>query len=77
MNDGLQTLGHGAFQRSEVESVRLPSTLGKLEYATFLDCKKLQHVDLPGRLEEIGANCFRESGLEEVFIPINVHVLGI
>lgn len=76
LNDSLQTLGHGAFQRSGLESVWLPQTLERLECATFLGCGKLRQVDLPGRLEEIGANCFRESGLESVFVPASVHVLG-
>lgn len=52
LNDGLEALGTnertddgyqscGAFERSALEQVRLPSTLKRIEANTFCDCRRL------------------------------------
>ena len=62
MEDG--QLYYGVFQESAVESVTLPSTLKRIEYGAFQDCKNLKHITLPNGLEKIGMRCFYESGIE-------------
>ena len=52
-----------------MESVLLPSTLKRIEYSAFEDCKGLKNIALPDSLEYIGKQCFWESGLTEVQIP--------
>lgn len=44
----------GLFEQSGVKHVGLPSTLKKIEYSAFKDCKNLKNIVLPGRLEYIG-----------------------
>ena len=78
--EGLEVLGtyesqrdiimwNGAFQKSALESVILPSTLKRIAYRTFTGCKNLTAVELPDGLEYLGKDCFYESGLESINIP--------
>lgn len=86
LNEGLEVLGteeyqdngemyNGVFDVSTVESVRLPSTLKRIGYYAFRDCKMLKSVNLPEKLEHIGKACFKESALEAIAIPSAVKVL--
>ena len=67
---------YGVFEESSVERVRLPSTLKKIEYCAFEDCKNLRRVTLPDELEYIGDWCFCGSGLEDTMIPKGVKSIG-
>ena len=60
---------HGVFQESPLESVELPSTLRRIEYSAFQNCKRLKSIVLPDKLEYVGECCFWGSGLQEVRIP--------
>ena len=35
---------YGVFQESAVERVELPSTLKRIEYRVFANCKNLKHI---------------------------------
>lgn len=70
VNEGLETLGEneytedrrpycGVFEASAVERVMLPSTLKKIEYSAFKDCRSLKCIALPENLERIGRWCFQ------------------
>ena len=85
--DGLEVLGEnsypekkgayvGVFEESTVESVRLPSTLRRIEYDAFNDCKELRQVRLLEGLEYIGRGCFYGSGLEGLVLPSSVREVG-
>lgn len=63
------TLYFGVFQESSVEHVELPTTLKRIEYATFTGCKKLKSIALPENLEHIGECCFYGSALRYVRLP--------
>ena len=54
---------YGVFQDSAIEEVTLPSTLRKIEYNAFRNCKYLKSIALPRNLEKIGTGCFQESGI--------------
>ena len=80
LNEGLEVLGTneyskygdmycGVFQRSAVEEVALPSTLKKIEYSAFEECKNLKNIRLPDRLECIGKWCFHETRLLTIRVP--------
>lgn len=67
--EGLETLGMderasdgkqwgGVFESTSVERVELPSTLKRIEYSAFENCKNLKIIDLPEGLEHIGERCF-------------------
>ena len=65
LNEGLEVLGtdeysasnkayFGVFEGSAVTEVKLPSTLQRIEYSAFSDCKNLTELTLPNNLEKIG-----------------------
>ena len=67
----------GVFTDSALESVKLPSTLKRIEYGAFEYCERLRKVQLPNGLEHIGDSCFWHSGLEEIVFPSSVKVVGM
>ena len=66
----------GVFQDSALQSVRLPSTLRRIERNAFFKCAGLRGVVLPEGLETIGSNCFSFSGLERLVLPPGVREVG-
>ena len=69
LNEGLERLGTkeilydkeyegSAFAYTAIESVRLPSTLKRIESWTFNYCRNLKSVKLPRGVEYIGEKCF-------------------
>ena len=80
LNEGLKELGEkevidgedregGVFYRSAIESIKLPSTLKRLEEETFYYCENLKRVEIPNGVEYIGKQCFEGSGIEEIALP--------
>ena len=51
------------------------SALKEISDCAFLGCTSLMNIQLPDGLEQIGAGCFSDSGLEEVVVPRNVVVI--
>ena len=73
-NNGKMYLG--VFEQSSVEHVELPSTLKRIEYSAFRECKNLKNIELPERLEYIGKCCFGESRLERVKFPASLRTVA-
>ena len=80
LNEGLEHVGKlagggqyygGAFEKTRLRHVRLPSTLKTLGDNTFQWCEQLRSVSFAGNnsLTEIGDGCFSCSGLEEFRAP--------
>lgn len=44
----------GVFEKSALESIKLPFTLKRIEYSVFKNCKNLKKISLPEGLEFIG-----------------------
>lgn len=83
LNEGLLTLGveersdskldNGyAFAASAIESVKIPSTLKRIEIATFYQCAELKKVTFSEGLQIIGPRAFEETGLESIVLPHSV-----
>ena len=83
LNEGLEALGtserpddkqwyYGVFQDTAVEEINLPSTLKRIKYSAFQNCKHLKSVALPKGLEKIGEGCFYESEIEQIILPDSV-----
>ena len=86
LNEGLEALGTdeylhdggmycGVFEESVVKHVGFPSTLKRIEYSAFKNCKNLKDVQLPEQLEAIGLYAFSGSGLERVATPQSVRAI--
>ena len=80
LNEGLEKLGTkeivyeeehegGVFNGAAIESIRLPSTLKRVEKETFSFCNNLKRVEIPNSVEYVGKECFSYSCVEEVVLP--------
>lgn len=56
--DGVERIGEGAFQNSEITSLTLPSTLKVIERYAFSNCYRLTSVELPASITYIGDFAF-------------------
>lgn len=86
INEGLEALGtdeyqpdgktyFGVFEGSGLRRVRLPPTLKRIEYRTFLECKGLKKICFPEGLEYIGPTSFSRTGLERVELPVSLRTI--
>ena len=76
LNEGLEELGSSAFSGSAIENITLPSTLKKIGYNTFRNCKNLKRVEIPNGVESIGKDCFWDSGIKEISLPATLREIG-
>ena len=59
-----------------MESVILPSTLRRIEYRAFQNCRDLKNIGLPDNLEFIESYCFYQSALESVKLPASLRMIS-
>ena len=80
LNEGLQILGAkeiirgrecvgGVFYGSGVESISIPSTLKRIETATFDGCKQFRSIEIPDDVEYIGESCFGYTAIDRIKLP--------
>ena len=65
----------GVFEESSLEHAELPTTLKRIEYGAFDNCKSLRNIALPEELEYIGENCFYGSALESIGLPPTLKII--
>lgn len=53
----------------KVESVILEEGIEKIGSYCFKDCINLKHIEIPNSLYNMGPECFKNSGLVNIFIP--------
>ena len=56
--EGTESIGYGAFARTDIEYVTFPSTLKVIENGAFYDTHDLHELVFPDNLEEIGTAAF-------------------
>ena len=56
--DGVERIGEGVFQSSEITSLTLPSTLKVIESYAFSNCYRITSVELPASITSIGDYAF-------------------
>jgi beta-glucanase (GH16 family) len=71
----VDSIGDHAFDGSELNSVSLGSTIS-IGSCAFYSCSKLESIDFPPTLVEIGSASFELSGLTSVTIPASVTSIG-
>lgn len=70
-NDGLESIGDGAFQNSAIVVLSLPSTVKSVGVWSFNSCPNVMIRTLPTNMESIGSNAFANcSGITEMLIPV-------
>lgn len=61
----------------DIEAIKIPEGITRINEGAFFKCAKLKHVTLPNTLEVISTNAFREcTSLEEIRLPKSVQILG-
>ena len=69
-------IGDYAFYYTDVQSIRIPSTITTIGGGVFQGCSKLCTVYLPDRLESMGAYCFSRCGsLISIIFPNQMTVI--
>lgn len=69
-------VGHEAFKKQPIRSIRLPVYLKRIAPKAFFMCNDLQSVLFNEQIEEIGNSAFAWCGLTEVIIPGSVKKYG-
>jgi len=67
--EGVVEIGHKAFCETKIKEVVLPSTLKKISWFAFSECRYLKRVTLPDGLESLGFYSFADTGLEDINFP--------
>ena len=88
LNEGLEKLGAKeevcdklesegeVFYGTAIESIRIPSTVKRVEAGTFKCCYYLINIEIPDGVEYIGRECFWDSGIEEITLPGTLKEIG-
>ena len=66
----------GAFRKSALKSVHLPSTLKGVGCGVFVGCENLKSVEFPEGLEAIRLGAFAGSGLQSVNLPASLRTVA-
>ena len=67
---GVETIEESAFEKSCISKVILPSSLKKIEWGAFANCKNLIEVTVPESVKEIGSAAFYEcTSLVSIKLP--------
>ena len=76
LNEGLEKLGESTFSWSAIETIKLPSTLKRIEVETFRSCNNLKSIEIPNGVEHIGRECFCYSRIKEITLPCTLREIG-
>lgn len=67
------SIGKDAFVNGGMKEVVLPKGLKYIKDNAFKNCKHLNRVLLPSKLQEIGRSAFNQTGICEVIVPDSVN----
>ena len=85
LNEGLESIGIGAFCETGIESVTFPASLRRIRQGAFCGCENLRTAKFSEGLEVLGTDeygyedmtngVFEESGLEDVRLPSTLKMI--
>lgn len=77
LNDGIESIGEGAFMASGIHAVVIPDGIRTLSAEIFMHCRELSFVSLPEGLETIEAKAFYGcTALRSVKLPRSLKRIG-
>ncbi len=71
LNEGLEVI-EGSFVNARITSIDLPDSLLVIGREAFWCCTKLEYVEFPENLTEIGFYAFNRAGLKEIIFSENI-----
>lgn len=77
ISEGVESMQSSSFYECSLRTLKLPSTLKRIESGSFYSCPALRSVYFAEGIEEIGDNCFRYcNSLEKIVLPTTLKKLG-
>lgn len=77
LNEGLATLGAGAFYKCPVKTITIPSTVTTMGKGVFIQCDKLTDITIKGQIKTINDEMFKYCYmLNSINIPDSVNSIG-
>lgn len=71
LNEGLEVI-EGSFVNARITSIDLPDSLLVIGREAFWCCTKLEYIEFPENLTEIGFYAFNRAGLQEIIFSENI-----
>lgn len=73
----IEAIGKNVFEYSRIRSIKILSSIERIESGTFFECKKLKRVSLPDTLTYIGDAAFCHcKALSQIEIPASVNQMS-
>lgn len=73
----VETIGHGAFERSAVTSVTIPDSVTSISDEAFINCPKLTNISIPNSVTYIGFSAFSScTSLKSITLPSSLSFIS-
>lgn len=73
----VETIGHGAFQKSAVTSVTIPDSVTAIHDGAFANCSNLTNISIPNSVTSIGFSAFEHcTSLKSITLPSSLRSIS-
>ena len=73
----VETIGHGAFERSAVTSVTIPDSVTAIHDGAFANCSQLTNISIPNSVTSIGFSAFEHcTSLKSITLPSSLRSIS-
>lgn len=74
----VETIGHGAFERSAVTSVTIPDSVTAIHDGAFANCFQLTNISIPNSVTSIGLSAFENcTSLKSITLPSSLRNISM
>ena len=74
----VETIGHGAFERSAVTSVTIPDSVTAILDGAFANCSQLTNISIPNSVTSIGFSAFEHcTSLKSITLPSSLRNISM